>query len=439
MEVDSPSPTKTTSTEKKDVRYDVEFTRAIKENHGHPIVDVAWCPFKGGEAYYATVGANQVMIYDCEVRGNFISTLMNYRNWHLKTMKNKYIILKENLEKNHPDELEKKSFNAVCWMRRYRDFWVCAADRANQIHILSLCNTKCIKIIKMEATVMELMPHSMYPNILCTIDEENQCRFINTLTEEVIYSLPDKICRMRFSPSGNKFIGVLMNGNIREYAQKVEFKEQDDDDTKADDDEDEDMDMASNTNSNSNSNSTTKTKKKKSNKKLVVEALNTYKLEDKGTNVADIQYRDEDIIIAGNEDGEFKMVNMGTTTLMHQWKVAGDIEKGNVSKFDVKKDCVVYGNGAHQVQVYDVVQQKLIRRVDTGRGRKLPMNFATFCKNHPQSIMMVADNIVMKFDPIELVKDYFPSTADFAVQYRGEEPCFTEVKTVKYEAEKEEH
>ena len=61
MEVDSESTT-TASTAKRDVRYDVEFTRAIKENHGHPIVDVAWCPFKGGEAYYATVGANQVWL-----------------------------------------------------------------------------------------------------------------------------------------------------------------------------------------------------------------------------------------------------------------------------------------------------------------------------------------------------------------------------------------
>ena len=61
MEVDSESAT-TASTAKRDVRYDVEFTRAIKENHGHPIVDVAWCPFKGGEAYYATVGANQVWL-----------------------------------------------------------------------------------------------------------------------------------------------------------------------------------------------------------------------------------------------------------------------------------------------------------------------------------------------------------------------------------------
>ena len=125
-----------------------------------------------------------------------MSTLLNYRNWHLETMKTKYIMLKENLEKNHPAALEKKSFNAVCWMRRYRDFWVCAADNEGQIHILSMINTQCIKIIKMEATVMEMCPHSMYPNILCIVDVEHQCRFINVLNEEVIYSLPDKISQM---------------------------------------------------------------------------------------------------------------------------------------------------------------------------------------------------------------------------------------------------
>merc|ERR1711951_99600 len=140
-----------------------------------------------------------------------------------------------------------------------------------------------------------------------------------------------------------------------------------------------------------------------------IEALNTYKLEDKVSNVSDIHYRDEDIVIAGNEDGEFKMVNMKTTKFMHSWKVQGAIERGNV------------------------------RKVDTGRGRKVPCNFATFCKNHPQSVLMVADNIVMKFDPGELVADYFPSTVDFAVQHRNGEQCFTEYKKVVYEAEKEDH
>lgn len=430
MEVDSETTTKSSSpsTDKADVRYDVEFTRAIKENHGHPIVDVAWNPFKGGEPYYATVGANQVNIYDCEVRGNFISTHLNYRNWHLKTMKNKYIMIKENHERKHPEALAKKSFNAVCWMRRPSDFYICAADNEEQIHVLSMVNQKCVRKIKMPASVMELCPHSMYPNILCTVDEENQCRFINVLNEEVIYSLPDKICQMRFSPSGNKFIGVLVNGNIREYAQKVEVT---DDDSK-DADDDDDIDVNSNSNSNRKS-------KSKQNKRLVIETLNSYKLEDKASNVSDIHYRDEDIVIAGNEDGEFKMVNMKTTKFMHSWKVQGAIERGNVCKFDVKKDCVVYGNGAHQLQVYDVEKQKTIRKVDTGRGRKVPCNFATFCKNHPQSVLMVADNIVMKFDPGELVADYFPSTVDFAVQHRNGEQCFTEYKKVVYEAEKEDH
>lgn len=429
MEVDSETTTKsaTPSTDRTDVRYDVEFTRAIKENHGHPIVDVAWNPFEGGESYYATVGANQVNVYDAEVRGNFISTHLNYRNWHLKTMKNKYIMIKENREREHPEQLAKKSFNAVCWMRRYRDFYICAADNEEQIHVLSMVNQKCVRKIKVPASVMELCAHSMFPNILCTVDEEHQCQFINVLNEEVIYTLPDKICRMRFSPSGNKFIGVLVNGNIREYAQKVVMV---DDDTKEDDDEDIDVD----TNSNSNGKSNNKQKKR-----LVVEALKSYKLEDKGSSVSDIHYRDEDTIIAGNDDGEFKMINMNAVKFMHSWKVQGQIERGNVSKFDVKKDCVVYGNGAHQLQVYDVVKQKTIRRVDTGRGRKIPCNFATFCKNHPQSVMMVADNIVMKFDPLELVKDYFPSTVDFAVQHRNGEQCFTVHRTVVYEAEKEDH
>ena len=56
-----------------------------------------------------------------------------------------------------------------------------------------------------------------------------------------------------------------------------------------------------------------------------------------------------------------------------------------------------------------------------------------------RSVMMVADNMLIKFDPLELVKDYFPSTSDFAVQYRKGEQCFREVKIVKYEADKAEH
>lgn len=69
MEVDSETTTNTTAPQEKkeekkkneDHRYKFEFTRAIKENHGRPIVDVAWNPFKDGERYYATVGANQVL------------------------------------------------------------------------------------------------------------------------------------------------------------------------------------------------------------------------------------------------------------------------------------------------------------------------------------------------------------------------------------------
>ena len=44
----------------EDIRYDVELTRAIKENHGQCIVDTKLCPFEGGEAFMATIGANQV-------------------------------------------------------------------------------------------------------------------------------------------------------------------------------------------------------------------------------------------------------------------------------------------------------------------------------------------------------------------------------------------
>eukprot|EP00486_Rosalina_sp_Unknown_P008068 CAMPEP_0201592046 /NCGR_PEP_ID=MMETSP0190_2-20130828/190046_1 /ASSEMBLY_ACC=CAM_ASM_000263 /TAXON_ID=37353 /ORGANISM="Rosalina sp." /LENGTH=103 /DNA_ID=CAMNT_0048050635 /DNA_START=493 /DNA_END=801 /DNA_ORIENTATION=- len=76
----------------EDIRYDVELTRAIKENHGQCITEMALCPFEGGEAFMATIGANQVMIYDLEVRGNFISTLLNYRNWDLQTMRSKNVV-----------------------------------------------------------------------------------------------------------------------------------------------------------------------------------------------------------------------------------------------------------------------------------------------------------------------------------------------------------
>merc|ERR1719233_944479 len=94
-------------------------------------------------------------------------------------------------------------------------------------------------------------------------------------------------------------------------------------------DEDDDVDLNSNSNSNSTSTST-------KNKRLVITTLNSYKMEDKGSSISDIQYRDEDIIIAGNEDGEFKMVNISTVKFMHQWKVQGLVERGSVCKFDVK-------------------------------------------------------------------------------------------------------
>ena len=49
---------------------------------------------------------------------------------------------------------------------------------------------------------------------------------------------------------------------------------------------------------------------------------------------------------------------------------------------------------------------------------------------------MVCDSIVMKFDPLELVKDYFPSTADFAIQQRNGKNLFNTVKLIQYEADK---
>lgn len=417
MDVETDSPTKKTSEPKEvELRYDVELTRAIKENHGKPIVDAKWCPYKDGEAYYATVGANQVNIYDCEVRGNFISTLLNYRNWHLQTMRTKNIVWKENLEKNHLAEWEKKSFNAVCWMRRFRDFWLCAADNEAQLHVLSLVFAKCTKIIKLKHTANELEAHPKWPNIVCVIDVEQHCSFINVLNEEVILDLDDKVTRLRFSPSGDKFCVVLANGSVREYVQTVE---REDDDAKAMDEDAEDADP-------------------KGSKRLVVTPLRTHKFEDRGGHIADMRYRNETSIIVANEDGEFKMVDMADGRLEHQWKAVGPIDRGSVCRFDVNKggDCVVYGNGAHQVQVYDVLKKRYVRRVDTGRGRKLPFTFATFCRNHPQSVMMVCDNIVMKFDPLELVKEYFPSTADFAVQTRNGQKCFREVRVVEYEADK---
>jgi len=396
----------------KELRYDVELTRAIKENHGKMILDAKWCPFKDGEAYYATVGANQVNIYDCEVRGNFISTLFNYRNWHLQTMRTKNIVWKENLEKKHPEELEKKTFNAVCWMRRFRDFWLCAADNEKQLHILSVVFAKCTKIIKLEHTAVELTAHPKWPNIVCVTDEKHNCFFMNVLNEEVILKLDDKVTLLRFSPSADKFCVVLSNGSVREFSQSVVRG----DDSKMDEDED---------------------GEDKGEKRLTATALRTHKMADRGGHIADMHYRSETAIIVGNEDGEFKLTDMTTGTLEHQWKAVGPIERGSVCRFDVNStgDCVVYGNAAHQVQIYDVEQKKYVRRVETGRGRKLPFRFATFCKNHPQSVMLVCDQIIMKFDPFELVREYFPSTSDFAVQSRNGQKTFREVMVVNYEAE----
>jgi len=417
MDIDSNEAISTTTTsaqkpkEPEDLRYEVELTRAIKENHGQPILDAKWCPYKDGEAYFATVGANQVNIYDCEVRGNFISTLFNYRNWHLPTMRTKNIVWKENLEKHHPEEWAKKSFSAVCWLRRFRDFWLCAADNEGQLHILSMVFAKCTRIIKLEGghSAVELEAHPKWPNIVCVIDTQSKCRFLNVLNEEVILELDAKVTLLRFSPSNDdKFCVALSNGSLREYQQSVEEGDE----------------------------------KEGTSKRLTVTALRTYKTEERAKDIADLQYRGggTSSVIVGNEDGEFRMVDMALCPprVEHQWKAVGPIEKGNVCRFEVnaKGDCVVYGNGAHQVQIYDVEHKRYVRRVDAGRGRKLPFSFATFCRNHPHSVLLVCDNIVMKFDPFELVEEYFPSTADFAVQTRnGGQKCFKEVRVIKYAAD----
>merc|ERR1711874_106974 len=96
--------------------------------------------------------------------------------------------------------------------------------------------------------------------------------------------------------------------------------------------------------------------KKKETKRFVICALNEYKFENKGNDISDFHYCGDNFIIVGNKEGEFKMVNMDNCELIHQWKAIGPLERGNVCKFAVneKNDCVVYGNGAHQVQIYDL-------------------------------------------------------------------------------------
>ena len=136
------------------------------------------------------------MIYDLEVRGNFISTLLNYRNWHLQTMRSKNVVWKENLERNHSEDLEKKTFNCLCWMKRWKDFFVAVADNEKQIHLLSISYARCEKLIKVDENIIDLTAHPLYPNILCAIDVNNKCRFINITTEEIIYTLPDKITQI---------------------------------------------------------------------------------------------------------------------------------------------------------------------------------------------------------------------------------------------------
>lgn len=136
------------------------------------------------------------MVYDCEVRGNYISTLLNYRNWDLEVMVLGHIEYPENLEQHQPAELKRKSFNTVCWVRRLHDLWVCAADNESKIHVLSVVDAKCLKIIETRASVLEMCSHPQHPNILCTIDEENTCRFINVLNEETVYCFTEKMCKM---------------------------------------------------------------------------------------------------------------------------------------------------------------------------------------------------------------------------------------------------
>lgn len=144
-----------------------------------------------------------------QTRGNFISTLLNYRNWPLKTMKNKYMPIKENFEKNNPELVDQKSFIAVGWMRRWRDFWCVASDNEAQIHIISMVHSQVLKIIKWKCNVVQLLHHPMYPNILCVVDKENTCKFINTLNEVVIYCCPDKICRMVCDCIFHSFLGLF--------------------------------------------------------------------------------------------------------------------------------------------------------------------------------------------------------------------------------------
>merc|ERR1712087_211516 len=191
-----------------------------------------------------------------------------------------------------------------------------------QLHVLSMVFAKCTKIIKLERNAVELEAHPKWPNIVCVLDEEQHCSFINVVNEEAILSLDDKASLVRFSPSGDKFCAVLANGSVREYSQSVERL---DDDAKAMDE-----DAAEDT---------------KSSKRLVVNALRTHKFEERGGNIADMHYRSETSIIVANEDGEFKMVDMGEGRLEHQWKAVGPIDKGNVCRFDVNDsgDCVVYG------------------------------------------------------------------------------------------------
>eukprot|EP00485_Elphidium_margaritaceum_P013828 CAMPEP_0202726140 /NCGR_PEP_ID=MMETSP1385-20130828/184460_1 /ASSEMBLY_ACC=CAM_ASM_000861 /TAXON_ID=933848 /ORGANISM="Elphidium margaritaceum" /LENGTH=467 /DNA_ID=CAMNT_0049392353 /DNA_START=34 /DNA_END=1437 /DNA_ORIENTATION=+ len=431
-----------------DIRYDVELTRSIKENHCTDIVDARWCPFKEGEAYVATVASNQLNVYHLEVRGNYMAVLINFRNWPLQTMRTKDVVWKEHLERNNLELLEKKKLRTVCWMKRVHDFWLAVADHEQQIQVVSMTYCKVLQIIKCEHNIIHLIAHPLYPNVLCAIDETHVCRFINTSNQEIIFTLPDEICKIEFNATGDRFVCVLMDGNIREYESSVVMLEavasgasnpdDDDDDSKAANDGDALMTTGPR-GCHRDRNAKNKGGGAQSTKRLVVNTVRTYPgTESKGGDIADIHYVADSQVVVLNERGHFAWIDLDDSCVVHEWRIQGSVDCDRVCRFDVngQRDCLVYGNGDQTVQFYDLKKKKYLRKYELGLRRNFSFSFAAFCKHHPQSVMLVAHEYIMKFDPFELVQHKFPTTSDFAVQRRNGKNCFWNVHQVEYEVDK---
>ncbi|KXN70810.1 WD40 repeat-like protein [Conidiobolus coronatus NRRL 28638] len=178
--------------------------RIIKENHNNFIQQIQLCPGSGyDESSYscgnllASIGANQLNIYDNEHIGN-----------HLDLMS--HMVL---------DEEDEETILSSCWLLPPQDCWIVLGGTEGYIHAISLAYSQ--EIIKFKPHSDDITQILSHPNLTY------YCLTTNIENSLILTELKIKSTSSVFSPCGNIIYFGNQKGQIFQSLLNCEFNSKD--------------------------------------------------------------------------------------------------------------------------------------------------------------------------------------------------------------------